>query len=127
MIHSFKEFRSKLKGKDVCSLFGLVSVAADSMMEPKSGMMVGETSFSKPKGKEEKKETKENGKAVVIGVNKGRSKSKGNAKWICFYCKDDGHWMRKCPKYLTLKHSGKSFLLVLRYTFSKNPSELLVC
>jgi DNA-binding protein Fis len=46
MMHSFKEFRCKLKGKDVCSLFELVSVAADSMMEPKFGMMVGETSFS---------------------------------------------------------------------------------
>jgi len=56
-----------------------VSVAADNMIEPKSGMVVGETFFSEPKGKEEKKETKENDKVVVIGVNKGRSKAKGYA------------------------------------------------
>jgi hypothetical protein len=87
MIHSFKEFRCKHKGKDVCSSSELVSVAADSMMEPKSGMMVGETFFSEPKCREEKKETKENDKVVVIGVNKARSKSKAKAKGICFYCK----------------------------------------
>jgi hypothetical protein len=40
------EFRCKLKGKDVYSSFGLVSVVADSIMEPNSGMMVGETYFS---------------------------------------------------------------------------------
>jgi hypothetical protein len=51
----FKEFKCKHKGKNVCSSSELVSVAAGSMMEPKSGMMVGETSFSKSKGKEEKK------------------------------------------------------------------------
>jgi hypothetical protein len=51
-------------------------------MEPKSGMMVGETSFLVPKGKKEKKETKENDKVVIIGVNKARSKSKGKAKGI---------------------------------------------
>jgi len=34
--------------------------------------------------------------------------------------------MRNCPKYLALKHSGKCFLLVLRYMFSKNPLEFLV-
>jgi hypothetical protein len=50
MIHSFKEFICKPKGKEVCSSSELVSVAADSMMEPKSYMMVGETSFSEPKG-----------------------------------------------------------------------------
>jgi hypothetical protein len=49
MIHYFKEFRCKHKGKVVCSLSGLVSIVADSMMEPKSGMMIGETSFSKSK------------------------------------------------------------------------------
>jgi hypothetical protein len=127
MIHSSNEFTCKLKGKEVCSSSELVSVAADSMMEPKFGMMVGETSFSESKGKEEKKETKENGKVVGIGVNKARNKSKGKAKGICFYCKEDGHWMRNCPKYLALKHSGKRFLLVLIYKFSKNPPEFLVC
>jgi mannose/fructose/N-acetylgalactosamine-specific phosphotransferase system component IIC len=35
--------------------------------------------------------------------------------------------MRNCPKYLELKHLGKHFLLVLRYMFSKNPPEFLVC
>jgi hypothetical protein len=88
------------------------------MMEPKSCMMVGETFFLAPK----REETKEND----TGVNKARSKSKGKADDICFYCSGDRHWMRNCPKYLVLKHSGKSFLLVLRYMFSKNPSEILV-
>lgn len=124
MIHSFKEFKCKHKGKVVCSSFGLVSVAANSKMEPKSGMIVGKTSFSKPKIK--KKETKKNGKAVVTGVNKGRSKSKGKAKGICFYCKG-GQWMRNYSKHLAHKHLGKSFLLVLRYMFIKNPPEFLVC
>jgi hypothetical protein len=35
--------------------------------------------------------------------------------------------MRNYPKYLPLKHSSKSFLLVLRYLFSKNPLKFLVC
>jgi len=35
--------------------------------------------------------------------------------------------MRNCPKYLAFKHSGKSFLFVLRYMFSKNPLKFLVC
>jgi hypothetical protein len=127
IIHVFKEFWCKHKSKDVCSLSELVSVAADSMMEPKSGMMVGETSFLVPKGKKEKKETKENDKVVIIGVNKARSKSKGKAKGIWFYCKEDEKWMRNCPKYLELQHSRKRFLLVLRYMFSKNPLDFLVC
>jgi hypothetical protein len=67
LIHSFEEFRRKLKGKYVCSSSELVSVAVDSMMEPKFSMIVGETSFSETKGKEEKKETKENDKVIVIG------------------------------------------------------------
>jgi hypothetical protein len=54
MIHSFKEFRCKYEGKDICFLSELVSVVADSIMEPKFGMIVDETSFSDPKGKEEK-------------------------------------------------------------------------
>jgi hypothetical protein len=58
-----------------------VSVAADSMMELKFGMMVGETSFSEPKGKEEKKKTKGNGR-VVLGFSKAKRKSKGKAKRI---------------------------------------------
>jgi hypothetical protein len=51
------------------------------------------------------------------------SKSKG----IRFYCKEDEHWMRNCPKYLALKRSSKIFLLVLKYMFSKNTPEFLVC
>jgi hypothetical protein len=51
IIHSFDEFRHKLKGKDVYSSSGL-SIASDSMMEPKSGMMVGKTSFLEWKCKE---------------------------------------------------------------------------
>jgi hypothetical protein len=97
------------------------------MMELESGIMVGETYFLEPKGKEKKNETKEDGKAVVIGVNKAWSQSKGKAKGICFYCKEDGHWTRNCPKSLALKYLGKSFLLALRYTCSKNPPEFLVC
>jgi hypothetical protein len=50
IIHSFKELRCELKGKEVRSSSLLVSVTADSMMEPKCGMMVDETSFSEPKG-----------------------------------------------------------------------------
>jgi hypothetical protein len=64
MIHSFEEFRCKVKGKEVCFLFKLVSVEMDSMMEPEFGMIVGEFFFSELKGKEEKKETKEAGKVV---------------------------------------------------------------
>jgi hypothetical protein len=64
MIHSFEEFRRKVKGKEVCFLFKLVSVEMDSMMEPEFGMIVGEFFFSELKGKEEKKETKEAGKVV---------------------------------------------------------------
>jgi hypothetical protein len=37
-----------------------------------------------------RKETKENGKVGVIGVNKSRRKSKGKAKGICFYYNEDG-------------------------------------
>jgi hypothetical protein len=40
MLHSFKEFKCKHKGKDVCSSSELVSVTADSIMEPNSGMML---------------------------------------------------------------------------------------
>jgi hypothetical protein len=64
MIHSFEEFRRKVKGKEVCFLFELVSVETDSMMKPEFGMIVGEFFFSELKGKEEKKETKEPGKVV---------------------------------------------------------------
>jgi len=78
-----------------------VSVAADNMIEPKSGMVVGETFFSEPKGKEEKKE--ENGKIVVIGVNKGRSKSKGKAKGYAFIARkmDNGREI-----ILSIRHSN---------------------
>jgi hypothetical protein len=80
-----------------------VSVAADNMIEPKSGMVVGETFFSEPKGKEEKKETKENDKVVVIGVNKGRSKSKGKAKGYAFIARkmDNGREI-----ILSIRHSN---------------------
>jgi len=104
-----------------------VSVAADRMIEPESDMIVGETFFPEPKGKEDKNETKEDGKVVVISVNKAQSKSRGKVKGICFYYKDDEQWMRNCPKYLALKHSSKNFLLVLRHMFSKNPPKFMVC
>jgi len=87
-----------------------VSVAADSMMEPKLGMMVGDISFSESKGNEEKKETKKNYKAFANGINEARNKSKCEAKGICFYCKENGHWVRNFPKYLTIKQLGNSFL-----------------
>jgi hypothetical protein len=45
MIHSFEEFKSKLKGKEVCSSSELVNDAVDSMMEPKPGKLVVDTSF----------------------------------------------------------------------------------
>jgi hypothetical protein len=52
VIHSFSEFRRKYKGKEVCSSSEFIRVAIDSMKEPESGINIGETFFSKPKGKE---------------------------------------------------------------------------
>ena len=26
---------------------------------------------------------------------------------LCFYCKGNGHWKRKCPEYLVVKKDGK--------------------
>jgi hypothetical protein len=91
IIHSFEEFRRKSKGKEVCPSFELMSDAMESMVEPQLGMLVGSTSYSEPKGEEDKKETKEDGKVFAICVNKVEIKSKGKAKWICFYCKENGH------------------------------------
>jgi hypothetical protein len=51
MIHSFKEFRRKYKGKEICFLSKLVRVPADSMMKPQSSMDIGETFFSELKGR----------------------------------------------------------------------------
>jgi hypothetical protein len=109
VIHSFSEFRRMYKGKEVGSSSELIRVVADSMKEPESGMDIGETFFSKPKGEEEKEETKNNGKTIVIGVKKAQRKSNGKPKGICFNCNENGHWMRNCPKYLAIKRSGKVF------------------
>jgi hypothetical protein len=65
VIHYFNELRRKYKSKEVCSSFELIRVVAKSMTEPESGMDIGETFFSEPKGEGEK-ETKEDGKVVVI-------------------------------------------------------------
>lgn len=72
-----------IKGKNICSSAELVNDATDSMIEPHLGMLDGNTSYSKPKGGEDKEETKENGnafaktkengKAFAIGVNKARN------------------------------------------------------
>lgn len=104
----FKEFKCKHNGKEVCSSSKLVSSGASSIVEPKPGMLVGETSFSEPKGEEEKKKTKKDGKAIFIGVNKAGNKPNVKSKLRCFYCKENGHC--NCLKYLTFKCLCKSFI-----------------
>lgn len=91
IILSFKEFKRKHNGKEVCSSTEFVSSGARSIVEPKPSMLVGETSFSELKGEEEKKKTKKDGKAISICVNKAGNKPNDKSTGICFYCKKNGH------------------------------------
>ena len=68
--------------------------------------MVNKTTSFKKKGKGKKKGYfKKNSKQVPAQEKKPKSGPKPETE--CFYCKQTGHWKRKCPEYLVDKKDGK--------------------
>ena len=67
--------------------------------------MIDKTTSFKKRAKGQKGNFMQNGKQVVISVKKPKAGLKPETE--CFYCKGNGHWKQKCPKYLVDKKDGK--------------------
>ena len=68
-------------------------------------LMVNKTTSFKKKGKGKKGNFKKNGKQVATSAKKPKSGPKPETE--CLHYKGNGHWKRKCPKYLVDKKDGK--------------------
>ena len=68
-------------------------------------LMVNKTTSFKEEGKGKKGNFKMNGKQVATPVKKPKARPKPETE--CFYCEQNGHWKRSCPKYLAHKKDGK--------------------
>ena len=67
--------------------------------------MFSKTTSFKKKGKGKIGNFNKNGKEVSTPMKKPKARPKPEIE--CFYCKGNGHWKRKCPKYLVDKKEGK--------------------
>ena len=68
--------------------------------------MVNKTTSFKKKGKgKERGTSNKNRKQVAAPMKKLKARPKPGTE--CFYCKGNGHWKWKCPRYLADKKDGK--------------------
>src|ERR1041385_3606235 len=89
-------------------LFAMLKNAEVEIKKEHDVFIVNKTTEFKNSGKREKGKKggpKKDGKSVVIHPKAPKPGPKPGVE--CFYCKDDGHWKRNCPKYLKDKKVGQ--------------------
>ena len=94
--------------KTPSELFSMLKSAGVEIKKEHDVFMVNKTTEFKKSGKREKENIggpKKDGKSVVGHPKAPKPGPKPGVE--CFYCKDDGHWKRNCPKYLNDKKAGK--------------------
>ena len=93
-------------GKSINELHGMLKTAEQSFpTEPKKDVLMVQ---------KDKKVFKRKGKAQKPSYSQGKGKAVAKAKvkagatpeQKCFYCNQNGHWKRNCPKYLKDKKDG---------------------
>src|SRR3954471_21361798 len=87
----------------ITELFAKLKAAEVDIKKDNHVLMVNKPSFKKGKGAK-KPFKKGGGKRTAPAEKKLKSGPKPETE--CFYCKDKGHWMRNCPKYLANKKAG---------------------
>ena len=91
--------------KTIPKLFVMLKSMKVEFKKEHQVLMVNKTTSFNKKGQRKRKGTSKNGKQVATPVKKPKTGPKPETE--CFYCKGNGHWKRKCPKYLVDKKDGK--------------------
>jgi hypothetical protein len=82
----------------------LKSAEVEIQKEHKVLMVNKTTSFKKQDKPNNKGNFKKGGKKAAAPPKKPKAGPKPDT--VCYYCKEEGHWKRNCPKYLTDLKSG---------------------
>ena len=91
--------------RTIPELFAVLKAAEVEIKKEHQVLMVNKTNSFKKKGKGKKGNFKKNSKQVAAPWKKPKSGPKPETE--CLHCKGNGHWKRKCPKYLVDKKDGK--------------------
>ena len=86
-------------------LFAMLKSAKVEIKKEHQVLMVDKTTSFKKKGKGKKGNFKKKWQKVATPVKKPKARPKPETE--CLHCKGNGHWKRKCPKYLVDKKDGK--------------------
>ena len=91
--------------KTIPELFMMMKSMKVEIKKEHQVLMINKTTSFKKRAKGKKRNFMSNGKQVVTSVKKPKARLKPETE--CFYCKENGPWKRKCPKYLVDKKDGK--------------------
>ncbi|KAK1618925.1 hypothetical protein QYE76_024442 [Lolium multiflorum] len=85
--------------KELPELFSMLKSAEVEIQKEHQVLMVSKTTSFKKQGKPNNKDNfKKGGKKAVAPPKKPKAGPKPDT--VCFYCKEEWHWKRNCPKYL---------------------------
>jgi len=101
LLNELQIYQSLLKNK---GFEAEANVATTSKRRFQKGSTSGNKSVLKNKGIQKKKGK---GKRKTPPTTTAKGKKSVVEKGKCFYCSNDGHWKRNCPKYLADKKVGK--------------------
>src|SRR3954470_15460277 len=91
--------------KSLSELFSMLKSAEVEIKKEHQVLMVNKTTKFRKQGKSKKKGNfKKGGKKVTAPAKKTKAGPKPDTE--CFYCKEEGHWKRNCPKYLADLKNG---------------------
>ena len=104
---SYKSFMMNynMQGKLIPELFVMLKAVKVEVKKEHQVLMVNKTTSFKKNGKGKKGNFKKNDKQVATPMKKPKARPKPGTE--CFYCKENGHWKRKCPEYLVDKKDSK--------------------
>ncbi|KAK1633186.1 hypothetical protein QYE76_007501 [Lolium multiflorum] len=91
--------------KELPELFSMLKSTEVEIQKEHQVLMVNKTTSFKKQGKPNKKGNfKKGSKKVAAPPEKPKAGPKPDTE--CYYCKEEGHWKRNCPKYMADLKSG---------------------